>query len=202
MKRTFTSGDGMERRELEWADRTLVERYFVDDEEYSDDETDYDTAAACLAAVDARVAELVSFGYTERSAAEQPPRTIVDDVASAAGVSPSRRYVDFMTRAEADRYRGLAAKGFPGWMAEVEFVVGFTANPLELAEVRDVDLAGLGGFVPLARLRGETDFLAVKIDHPECPVGFWNHEFGGIEPYQPSLDAFLASLARPTDPDA
>lgn len=67
------------------------------------------------------------------------------------------------------------------------------AGSLELFEENEVDGERCEGWLPLAELVDEPQFLTVFRDAPFA-VGMWEHETGEVMPVAPAIDAFVAAL--------
>ena len=116
------------------------------------------------------------------------------EIAEKAPSMP-KRLADFYKNREGDAYKGFFIQGLPHYTRDTKLKVSFVKG-LGLFTENDINPETHPEWMPLCRLSGgESQFLAVKITNPKCPVFMWEHEDAKFYPVAPSLDLFLKKLS-------
>jgi hypothetical protein len=127
-----------------------------------------------------------------------PSAAAATRVPSARKPTLPKRLERFYKTSEAARYKGFVAKGLPYYTRDSKVKITFVKPGPALLEENDVDSDIHFQWMPLARLRDEAEFLAVKLTSPNCPVYLWWHEDQKFYPVAKTLDDFLKQkLTRP-----
>jgi hypothetical protein len=198
MKRVFLNKmDRSSKKEIVRTDNNLTIRWLVLDDEMDSDTNDYETDEECNEAIEETVAELVKEGYIEKKLKSN--KEMLKEIESKGAFTISKRFSDFVINNEKEKYSNCSTttNGIKGWRSGKFLEIIFLEPEYDLFEEMDIDpIFETQGYVALARIRDETDFFAIKVDGPECPVFIRNHEIGKFETYSDSLDAFLKNLKK------
>ena len=154
----------------------------------------------CKKEVEKLIQQKMKKGYkdTEGEKVTPPKKTIFgfDSFEKEHNLKFPKRYKDFFTTGECEKYKGLYVSDLPHYSSDTRFKVKFMLPDFDLFTWHGISREDHPEWIPLSLLGEEPQFLAVDITKNECPVAMWEHEDGMFHAHSKSLDEFLARLVK------